>query len=229
MDWDTPGWEIAIKLGLAVVLAGICGLERERKGRGAGLRTHVLVCLGATMAMIVNEIFAEEIEGLAQFSAPVDKGRAIQGILTGIGFLGAGTIMNVGFANRGLTTAAMVWFTAALGIAIGSGQFALAVMGTVCALFTTIALERIESVIYFPERFYLKITMGGTSDFISSLESAVAERRYRTKLTYLACDQKDESMTVHFEVSTWKKRDPQGLANALRQRFTTITKLEIAE
>ena len=139
--WDCTGMvaeaeDICGKLVLAVVLAGILGLERQRKGRGAGLRTHILVCLGATVAMMIPDLVASRGGG----NGWADTGRMAAGIITGIGFLGAGTIVSAGRGPQGLTTAAMVWFVATLGIAIGSDLYLIAVCATALALVVVLGL-----------------------------------------------------------------------------------------
>jgi putative Mg2+ transporter-C (MgtC) family protein len=111
-----------LRLALAILLGGAIGLERESRGRPAGLRTHILVCLGATIIMIASTQMAILSQALPQASRiQVDPGRIAAGIVTGIGFLGAGAIIRIGDLVRGLTTAGCIWFVAALGITIGQG------------------------------------------------------------------------------------------------------------
>jgi putative Mg2+ transporter-C (MgtC) family protein len=149
MDW----WHVLLavevnallKLLLAIVLGGAVGLEREFRGRPAGLRTHILVCLGATMIMIGSTSMAELSQDLSpSFRIVVDPGRIAAGIVTGIGFLGAGAIIRLEDLVRGLTTAGCIWFVAALGIAIGQGLYPLAVVSTISALVVLLALTRLE-------------------------------------------------------------------------------------
>jgi putative Mg2+ transporter-C (MgtC) family protein len=116
--------DILLRLFVSILLGGAVGVERQAHGRAAGLRTHILVCLGSTLAMIVTQSF-----GLS-----VDPGRALAGILTGIGFLGAGVIVKSNEIVRGLTTAACVWFVAALGVAVGQGLYLIAGISTVLVL-----------------------------------------------------------------------------------------------
>jgi len=116
--------ESLVKMLVAVALGGLIGLERQSHGRPAGLRTHILVCMGATLAMVVTQ----------SFGPAVDPGRALAGIMTGIGFLGAGAIVKSQEIVRGLTTAACVWFVAALGVVVGQGLYLIAVGGTAIAL-----------------------------------------------------------------------------------------------
>lgn len=134
-----------LRLALAILLGGAIGLERESRGRPAGLRTHILVCLGATIIMIASARMAILSQALPPASRiQVDPGRIAAGIVTGIGFLGAGAIIRIGDLVRGLTTAGCIWFVAALGITIGQGLYALAVVSTVLALAVLLALTQVE-------------------------------------------------------------------------------------
>jgi len=144
---------VIVQLALAILLGGAIGLERESRGRPAGLRTHILVCLGATIIMIASTRMAVISQALPSASRiQVDPGRIAAGIVTGIGFLGAGAIIRIGDIVRGLTTAGCIWFVAALGITIGQGLYALAMVSTVLALAVLLALtqveKRIQPVVY---------------------------------------------------------------------------------
>lgn len=140
-----PESDAMFKLVLAIVLGGAVGLERESRGRPAGLRTHILVCLGATIIMIASTRMAILSQVLPSASRiQVDPGRIAAGIVTGIGFLGAGAIIRIGDLVRGLTTAGCIWFVAALGITIGEGLYALAIVSTVLALAALLALTQVE-------------------------------------------------------------------------------------
>ena len=116
-----------VRLLLAAVLGGLLGIEREQHGKDAGVRTHMLVAMGAALFVLVAQQ-----AGIA----PADNSRVLQGVIAGIGFLGAGTILK-GDAEgqvKGLTTAAGIWLTAAIGVAAGLGREATAVLSTVLAL-----------------------------------------------------------------------------------------------
>ncbi len=128
---DLPDLEqatrIVVRLGMAALLGGLLGWEREYRGKAAGVRTHMLVSMGAAMFVLVAEQ-----EGIT----PADNSRVLQGIIAGVGFLGAGTILKSDGAHqiRGLTTAAGIWLTAAIGVAAGLGREATALLSTVLAL-----------------------------------------------------------------------------------------------
>ena len=122
-----PDWIMALRLLLAAVLGGIIGYQRERTGKPAGLRTHMLICIGATIFTLVS-IYA--------FGDGVDPSRVAAGVVTGIGFIGAGAIIfrsSDGYI-AGLTTAATIWVAAGIGVAVGSGLYVAAVVATAIVL-----------------------------------------------------------------------------------------------
>jgi len=140
-----PIWEIAVRLLLAATLGAVIGFDRERHTWAAGLRTHMLVCLGAALAMIVSAFAFSDV--LQQWPRVVlDPSRIAAQVISGIGFLGAGTIMFMHRENviRGLTTAAGLWTVAAIGLAIGGGMYAAAVIATAVAWVILAALKPFE-------------------------------------------------------------------------------------
>ena len=138
-----PFWEAGLRLGAALVMGGVLGWERQIKGQSAGLRTHMLVSLGAAgFALIGMEISANVAPG-AQAS---DLSRVIQAVATGIGFLGAGAIIQSGGKVKGLTTAANIWLVSAIGVGCGSGYWAIALLMTLMGLVTLTLLRWLEPV-----------------------------------------------------------------------------------
>ncbi len=130
---------IVVRLLLAVICGGIIGLERGRAGRPAGFRTHILVCLGSALAVLTNQYVYQEY-GVGD---PVRIGAQV---ISGIGFLGAGTIIVTGRHQvKGLTTAAGLWATACMGLAIGIGFYKAAIISCVLIAFATIALHRFDN------------------------------------------------------------------------------------
>jgi len=153
-----------VPLLLAVVLGGAIGLEREFHGRPAGLRTHIIVCLGTAMAMLASMYLfhAVPLSG-SEGALRIDPGRIAAGILTGIGFIGAGAIIKLKSSHRGLTTAACIWFVAALGVVIGVGAYLLAIVGTLLALAVLALLTQVESTIH-PDVYREIIVVAARSD-----------------------------------------------------------------
>jgi len=126
--------DIAIRLASALAAGSFIGLERSFHGRPAGFRTHALVCLASALLMLVTAYQWEWLGVTPDETYRTDPTRMAQGIMTGIGFLGAGVIFKEGLTVRGLTTAASIWITAALGILYGIGFFYPAILGTLAAI-----------------------------------------------------------------------------------------------
>lgn len=144
-NWTINDWPVGnlclclIALVLSVILCGAVGIEREIKGRSAGLRTHLLVGVGSCIIMIIS------IYGFpALFEGKRDVARLAAQIITGVGFLGAGVIMHRGTGIKGLTTAATIWTVMAIGIACGSFNFVLAVAGTLLIIIVLTVFRKVE-------------------------------------------------------------------------------------
>lgn len=133
------------QLVIAAVLGGAVGLEREFHGRAAGFRTHLLVCVGSCLVMILSLHF-ERVFGHASGQGPIriDPARLAYSVMGGIGFLGAGAIIKSGITIRGLTTAASLWCIAAIGMACGFATYTLAIFTAALVLFSLLVLNSIE-------------------------------------------------------------------------------------
>ena len=132
----TEPYTIVLRIIGALVIGAIIGLERTFHGRPAGFRTHALVCMSSALLMLVTVYQSHWMTELAIEAIRTDPTRMAQGIMTGIGFLGAGVIFKEGLTVRGLTTAASIWITASIGILIGIGFWLPAIVGTVATLLT---------------------------------------------------------------------------------------------
>lgn len=144
--WTPDGWPVGnlllccIALVLCVILCGAIGLERERRGRSAGLRTHLLVGVGSCLVMIIS------IYGFPQlFDGKRDVARLAAQVVTGVGFLGAGAIIHRNSGVRGLTTAATIWIVMAIGLACGSFNFILATASTVLIVLVLTLFRKFEN------------------------------------------------------------------------------------
>ena len=131
---------IFMRILFSVIFGGLIGLERERKGRAAGLRTHILVCMGSCLIMLVSLAVYESYKD----QVPVDPGRIAAGVVAGIGFLGAGAIIRSPQNVWGLTTAASIWVSAGIGLCLGCGLYFAAFLATVLALITLVYFKKIE-------------------------------------------------------------------------------------
>ncbi|WP_415803344.1 MgtC/SapB family protein [Marinicrinis lubricantis] len=131
-----------LRIFAAFVLGGLIGLEREKNNHPAGFRTHILVCLGSALVMLLS------MYGFSEFAdepnVRLDPARLAAQVISGIGFLGAGVILTKGISVKGLTTAASLWVIAGIGLSVGAGFYIPAVMVTVLVLFSLLILNKVE-------------------------------------------------------------------------------------
>jgi len=171
--------EIIWRLGLASVLGGLVGLERDIHGRAAGLRTHLLVSLGSAVFMLLSA-FVASTGRTGNFAS--DPGRIAAQVIAGIGFLGAGVIIKERATVRGLTTSACLWAVAGVGMAAGAGYPIVAVITTAFALVGLIVLKAFEKL--YPKDFYRTIEI---TTNISVTAAEVIALVKSQKLTILSC------------------------------------------
>lgn len=189
--------EIAIKIGLAALLAGIVGAERERTGQWAGLRTHMLIAVGATLLTHISTTLGAIYHG---GSNAWDPSRMAAEIVSGIGFLGAGTIIQSRGAVRGLTTAAGIWVAAAIGIGVGAGFFAEAALTSVALLLILAGLRPVEDRFLRRNRqvMHLQLPRG---EKLSRLVNVLEEGRIDTENVSVTRDGEALSVEVRFRGS----------------------------
>lgn len=149
-DTDT-----ALRLILSILLGGLVGYERQASNKAAGLRTHVLVCMGSCLIMILSMNVYRTVEGLTN----ADPARLAAQVISGIGFLGAGTIMKEGPLVTGLTTAASIWVVSAIGLAVGFGYYMGAILATILAFATLTVLYHFEQRLKARSKMTFIITM----------------------------------------------------------------------
>ena len=137
--------DIFTHLLVATIAGGLIGLERSYHGRPAGFRTHTLVCVASSLLMLVTMYQAQWFTGAPLDTVRVDPTRMAQGVMTGIGFLGAGVIMREGLTVRGLTTAASIWITAAIGILAGIGFYSAVLIGSVITIGILTVFRKVEN------------------------------------------------------------------------------------
>lgn len=142
---------MALRLLVAAILGGLIGMERESLNKAAGFRTHTLVCLGSCLIMVTSI----EMYNIHSWSA--DPGRLAAQVVSGIGFLGAGTIMRSGFGIKGLTTAASLWVVAAIGLAVGAGRYLTAVVTTAIVYIILVYMSGLEEYIKSKQKNQKKI------------------------------------------------------------------------
>lgn len=140
--WIIGEWDIVLRLCLAMVLGGLIGFEREFNNHAAGLRTNILVCVGSTLIMLLSMYGFSDF--LGEENVRVDPARLATAVISGVGFLGAGTILFTGKSITGLTTAASLWVVASIGLAIGAGFYFAGILSTVLVVLILWVFNKIE-------------------------------------------------------------------------------------
>lgn len=173
--WFISNEHLAIRLLLAVLLGGLVGIERERKNSAAGLRTHILVCLGSCLIMVLSmygfSAFADEP------NVRLDPARLAAQVITGVGFLGAGTILFTGKMITGLTTAASVWVVMAIGLAVGAGFYMPAGLTALLVLLILWGLNIVEKrFVKHRREFVVTVTADADVQIVESLQRLLTER-----------------------------------------------------
>ena len=217
---------ILLKLFLSALAGGLIGLEREKRGRPAGLRTNLLVSVGACTVMIISETFFLKYGAYnAQSLLRLDPSRTAAQIVTGIGFLGAGVILKEGATVRGLTTAATLWVVAGLGMAFGMGFFSLGALSTISVLVGLLFLKRLDMNIKKDRYLFLAVTAIRRDSLYDDLRQLVDERGLRISEVSSQVDlEKDE---IFFRMVLKQRQDNIGreLTRAI-ERFEGIKKIQ---
>ncbi|UCC67336.1 MAG: MgtC/SapB family protein [Armatimonadota bacterium] len=199
---------ILVKITLAVVLGGIVGWQREAHDRPAGLRTHILVCVGSAVYTLAS----------MGFGPASDPARVAAQVATGMGFLGAGTIIRHGNVVRGLTTAASLWAVAAIGLCVGLGGKALwvAAIATAVVLLTLSALRRVETRVLTRARLArLTLRLTGGVDRMAEVENLLAAQRVTVELVEVAGSGPGDVQEMQLRVELPSGCDLPTLARAL--------------
>ena len=211
-------WSAVFKLCLSLVLGSIVGLERKRKGQTAGLRTFALISMGATLAMLISIYVPQVYLGLKNG----DPGRIAAQVVSGIGFLGAGAIIQMKGSVRGLTTAAGIWMVAAIGLAVGVGMYMISIIATALILIILVPLEHFEH----------RIKVGASSHIIRMKVASVVEdiedyriifKKHNIHLSnvYVGYDYAEGITQINFVVLMKDKNDNVKLFADLRQIHPT--------
>ena len=207
--------DIMLRIVLAAGLGGAIGLERELREREAGLRTHMLVSVGAALFTIVSAYAWADWEFSTPAGIVFDPTRIAAQIVTGIGFLGAGAIIRQGLSVRGLTTAATLWVVAAIGMATGAGYYAAAVITTVLVLVSLwplrIAAYRVSER-FRPEEGRLAVELGAGATTVSVLE---AVEGVGARVSALEFEEEGERRRVDLRVRLDTGRDAAEVLDAL--------------
>lgn len=199
-----------VRLIEAAFLGGLIGFERERNNQPAGLRTHIILCLGSALIMVVSH-------RVASGGAVYDPGRIAAQVVSGIGFLGAGAILRMGASVRGLTTAASIWTTSGIGLAVGAGMHAEAISATAILLLSLAALKRVGRRITGRLRFRRLMIEVRQEDeeILQEIEDILSKERCNVRSMEVKKHPETGTFHVQVEMSVPRDFDPAHLLEAL--------------
>jgi putative Mg2+ transporter-C (MgtC) family protein len=210
-------WEaIALRLALAFCAGALLGWERQSHGRAAGLRTTILACVSSTLAMVLSDLMFQESSAVTTTAVwRPDPARMAQGILTGIGFLGAGTILREGPNIRGVTTAATLWFSTVLGLCFGSGHLVPGLAGIAIALITLHVLPQFEGGISVDWYSCVKVRARLEGIELKELKQELEKLGLTVKTMKFAIDLERKEKTITCDVRLTKKERFEAASEAV--------------
>lgn len=183
-----------LRLAAACVLGGIIGFEREHVHRPAGLRTHILVCVGSALVMVTSEFIYFRYSSHVN----VDPARLGAQVISGIGFLGAGTIIKEGISVKGLTTAASLWAVSCVGIAVGIGFYSGAIIATVIIFLILVVIKKTQGKITMQKNDRLFIHTRIKKGEVNELSGLIQEMGVKIKRTDFVSSEIDGEMVIRF-------------------------------
>lgn len=208
------------KLLLSLVLGATIGIERRRKGQIAGLRTFALISMGATLAMLISIYIPQEYLGLKNG----DPGRIAAQVVSGVGFLGAGAIIQMKGSVRGLTTAAGIWMTACIGLAVGAGMYLISIIVTLLIIFILVNIERIEQRHNFLwESKIIRVKTHGIFEDIEQLRELLNINDIHISDEFMKFDYEDNETIVNFMVRSKNDIDVPALFSAIKDNCNAIS------
>lgn len=187
------------KLCLSLCLGAIIGIERHRKGQIAGMRTFALISMGATLAMLVSIYIPQEYMGLKNG----DPGRIAAQVISGIGFLGAGAIIQMKGSVRGLTTAAGIWVSACIGLAVGAGMYLISIIACAAIIFILVKMESVEHHLFKGgESKIIRVKVDGVLTDISHIRSVFDNYNIHIQDEFYKYEYKSKITILNFVIVT---------------------------
>lgn len=193
-------YEVILRLILAIIVGGLIGYEREYKNRPAGFRTHILVCVGATVISMIQLYSIEETTNMIiqypvlSSALKADIGRLGAQVITGVGFLGAGTIMHDKGSVKGLTTAASLWVVACIGLAVGLGYYFLVITSTVGVFLILVTLKQFETRFFQKSKIQkLEVQYENRVELVTHMEEYFSRKNIKVQNIEFEIDEDEES------------------------------------
>ncbi|MCB2355126.1 MgtC/SapB family protein [Clostridium estertheticum] len=231
-------YQVAIRLALAVFVGGLIGYEREFKNRPAGFRTHILVCLGAAITSMIQLYSIQETTNMIlqhpelQSAMKVDIGRLGAQVITGVGFLGAGTIIHDKGSIKGLTTAASIWTVACIGLAIGLGYYTLTILSAICVFIVLVFLKTFETKLFKNTNVLkLEIQYVNKKDMVEKLEKYFDSVSIKVKnIEFVIDDEEDENETSKYSTTMYTILAPRYIkSSGIVQKLCAFEEIYKAE
>jgi putative Mg2+ transporter-C (MgtC) family protein len=192
-------YEVVIRLILAIIVGGLIGYEREYKNRPAGFRTHILVCIGAAVTSMIQLYAIQETSNIILQHPPLadalkaDIGRLGAQVITGVGFLGAGTIIHEKGSVKGLTTAASIWVVACIGLAVGLGYYVISVSATIGVFVVLVSLKQFEARFFQKSKLTkLEVQYTNKIELVKKLEEYFTSRRIKVQNIEFEIEEEDD-------------------------------------
>ena len=208
------------KLVLSLILGATIGIERRRKGQIAGLRTFALISMGATLAMLISIYIPQEYLGLKNG----DPGRIAAQVVSGVGFLGAGAIIQMKGSVRGLTTAAGIWMTACIGLAVGAGMYLISIIATLLIIFILVNIERLEQRHNFMwESKIIRVKVHGIIQDIQPLRDIIVGNDVHISDEFMKFDYGNQVTIVNFMIRSKSNVDVPAMFNAIKEHSDPIS------
>lgn len=208
------------KLILSLILGATIGIERRRKGQIAGLRTFALISMGATLAMLISIYIPQVYLGLKNG----DPGRIAAQVVSGVGFLGAGAIIQMKGSVRGLTTAAGIWMTACIGLAVGAGMYLISIIATLLIIFILVNIERLEQRHNFMwESKILRLKVHGIVDDIQPLRRIIETNEVHISDEFLKYDYDNNLTIINFMVRSKSNVNVPSMFTAIKEKINAVS------
>lgn len=212
------------KMLLSMVLGASIGYERRRKGQIAGLRTFALIAMGATLAMLISIYIPQVYYGLKNG----DPGRIAAQVVSGIGFLGAGAIIQMKGSVRGLTTAAGIWISACIGLAVGAGMYIISVIATLLIIFILVNIERIEQrANMLWETKVIRIKVGEIVTDHDACKAVFKQHKLHAIIESMKYDYEHNTSIINYRVLTRKSTDITSLFDELKEQYSNTLSISL--
>lgn len=202
MDVHVTATDIVVRLAAALVAGGVIGYDRGARGRAAGLRTNILMCLAATGAMIEANLMLGVVGKTAQSFAVMDTLRFPLGILSGVGFIGAGAIVRRDRLVTGVTTAATLWLITVIGLIIGAGYIALGLGLVAIAFIVLFVFKRVEPLLYREHRAVLVLTTSEGGPNVDDIRARIKRDGFQIANLSLDYRKNERSLRLHLQWSS---------------------------